>query len=168
MRHRNIVNRSRQPEVSNANFLNSVLQKNIGWLHVTMNQSNLVRGGQSQCRLASHAKNRFNRKWSRTADTFFKRFAGHKFHDEIRQAIVVIHGVNRHDVIVTDGRRRLTFSVEPSSSVRIGCQLRCQHLDRNNAIEPRIDASQDDAHATSANDFHNFVRAKTPDVIGIL
>ena len=89
-----------------------------------------------------------------------QRFAGDVLHDQERGGAVGLDVVNRHDVLVNDGRGRRASRAKSLPGRAAAGQVRGEHLDRHRAVQLGIKALEDDAHAAGADQPFDFVAAE--------
>src|SRR5262245_42441602 len=86
-----------------------------------------------------------------------QRFALHVLHDEKRRPLLLAHVVECADVRVSQLRYRAGFTVEALAEVRIfGCGS-SEDLDGDTSVKSRIAGFVNLAHATPAEERHDFV-----------
>ena len=76
------------------------------------------------------------------------------------QPVVLAHIVERTDVCVVQARDRARLACEPLVAIAIRGEMRRQHFDGDDAIEPGIERLVDFAHPSRAEQRSNFVDAE--------
>ena len=101
-----------------------------------------------------------------TVDLLLERLAVDEFHYQVRQPAgpsTIFDGIDRDDVIVTDGRGCLRLPGEPLAGGRIRGQFRSEDLDGDDAIQLGIVRLEDDPHPAPSDRFEHFVLAQPPE-----
>ncbi len=141
-------------------------EHDVGRLQIAVHDPRVVR--------ASHALRDFNGKIERasgrqrTARRQVREFlAAHQLHGDEADAVGFVDFVDHRDVRMLERRRRLCFLDEAGAPIRIGDELRRQHLQRHVAVQPRIAGAIDHAHTSAADFVEDFVAAeRAPDQRG--
>src|SRR5581483_11562613 len=66
--------------------------------------------------------------------------------------VLIVDGVDRHDVWMAERRRDPRFALEPLPVLRIRCDRRLEHLERDFSAEPPIARAIYLAHAAGADE----------------
>jgi hypothetical protein len=80
-----------------------------------------------------------------------ERAALDELHHDVLRAVVGAGVVDAHDVGLVQPGRGLRLAPEPLHEARVARELRMEHLDRDRAVEHRIEAAVDLRHATGAD-----------------
>ena len=92
-------------------------------------------GRQAGSRLHTNSQDALEVECSNSIDLLLKRFSLDTLHDDDWRADFFIDRVNRHDMIMRNGCRSLSFAKKSLNRDGVGSQLRRQHLDRDNTIQ---------------------------------
>ena len=90
-------------------------------------------------------------------ETLLEGRAGHVLHDEVRQAVGFLDGVDGDDVVVGDRGRGPGFAGETLPRGRVGRQPGRHDLDRDHAVQLPVEGTQHDAHAATADDLEDLI-----------
>ena len=85
------------------------------------------------------------------------RRPGDVLHHQVRQALELLDGVDGDDVLVPDRGGGPGLAREPLAGRAADRQLRGQHLDRDDAMQPGIERLEHDAHAAAADFLQHLV-----------
>ena len=107
-------------------------------------------------------------KRSLSSQPLLQRLTRHEGHHEIRRVIVRIDRVNRDNMLVDDGRRRLCLASEPPSRGGTRRTVRVQYLHGDVPIEFVVVALQHDPHPAAADQFENFKLTEPPEHRGVV
>ena len=80
----------------------------------------------------------------------FERLAFHELHHEHGLTAILEHVVEPHDVRVLEARERGGLALEALAKLGIVGDPRVEHLERDDAAQPLVVGTPDDAHATTA------------------
>ena len=72
--------------------------------------------GQGPRGLSANAEDLLHFQRARGVEPLLKRTAGHVLHDKVGQSAKLIHRVDRHDVLVPDGRGGPRLASEPAAA----------------------------------------------------
>jgi hypothetical protein len=90
-----------------------------------------------------------------------KGFTFEILHDEERRALVLADVIESADVRMIKRGNRPGFVLESLSELRIAGELGSEHLDGDDAIEPRIACLVDLAHPAATEQRQNFIGTET-------
>ena len=74
--------------------------------------------------------------------------------------------MNRHDVLVANGRRGACLAGEPLPGRAAGGKLRRQHLDRHRSVQCGIKGLEDDPHSALPQHLNHAIGAQLSQVVG--
>ena len=127
-RERDVVGGAGHAEIGDDGSFDPFFQEDVRGFHVAMDQALLVRRRQPGGRLHADAQDLFQLERPLGREPLGQRFAGDQRHDQKRQPAARLHLMNRQDVRMNDGRRRLRLAGESLSRQRASRQVRRQHL----------------------------------------
>ena len=81
---------------------------------------------------------------------------------------VLFDGVDRHDVIVTDGRRRPGLPQKPLPRCGVGRQRGRQHLDRHHPAKFGVVGLENDPHPSVTDDFAHVILPESSERVGLV
>jgi len=145
-----VIHGAGQAKISQPDTADAVLQEDICRLHITMHQTLCMRRRQSGRCLHADTQDVFDFHRPVAVETFLKRTPRDVRHDQVRQPLPGIDGVDGDDVRMDDGGGRLGFAVEPFACRAAAGKIRSQHLDRDGPIQGGIEDPEDHAHAAAA------------------
>ena len=127
----------------------SSLTMTLAGRQIAVDDPLVVRGGEPLGHLARHLHRATDRQAS-ASEHVAKALAADELHRDERRALGFAHFVDRGDVRMLQRRRGLGLLHEAAAALGVGDELRKQHLERDFAVERRVDRSVDDAHAAAA------------------
>jgi hypothetical protein len=144
-----------QSEVENLG-MTAVGNKDVGWLDVTMDDALVVSriegignfDGQGEDGRGFHRA---------SGDLVLQRRALEKLHGNEGLAVLLADVVNRADVGMVQGRRRLSFALEACQCLRVAGNVVGQELESDEAVQARVFRFINHAHATAAKFFDNAI-----------
>ena len=99
-------------------------------------------------------------------DPYLERATDEALHYQVRQAVLLVDRVNRDDIDVADRRSRAGLAQEPSPRpIAVGLK-RTDQLDRDDAIELRVEALEHDPHPAAAEDAEDLVMGNPAQAVG--
>ena len=125
-----------------------------------MNHAELVRGVQRVGDLDGKSQRESDRQRT-VGETMFERFAVEQRHHEVVNAVGLADIVDAADVRMIELRDGVRFPFETSAALPVIGDVGGEDLDRDVAIEPAVSRPIDFAHAASAEERVDFVRAES-------
>lgn len=132
--NRDVIDNPRQTEIGDFHPFNAVFQHDVTWFHVPVNDSLSMSGSQTVSDLRRDAKNRDDLQRTFGIDLVTQGFAINVFHDQIRDRVPLIDGVNSDHVQIGNRRGRLRLPKKLFAGGRIDSENRGKHLHRDDAI----------------------------------
>ena len=131
-------------------------EQDVRRLDVTVNDPKVVCLGQAIANLAGQIDRLF--KWQGSIPAAVQQTAAvHVFHDQKRPILGTAVVINLDDVRVVQGCDRLGLGQEPSHGRLATSCLAKNSLDRDLAVEPRVESQKHLAHAAAAECFLDLV-----------
>lgn len=150
-----------EAEVGDGDSIDTILQKNIGGLDVSMHQPLIMCGGQPCGNLLSNSNDFIGRQRAQSIQSPLQRFASQIGHHEKRQGAVVRDSVNHNHVRMKHRRCRSCFSRKAATSSSAAGQTRGQNFDRHGSIQRTIESLQDNSHSAGTHNARHFITTKT-------
>src|SRR5439155_19440416 len=113
VRQAGVVGRAGQAKIGEQSPLDSLLQHNVRWLYVAVDEPLRVSGSEAGSRLMGDSQNLAKGERALAIDAGLQRFAGDELHDEEWRRAVRLDVVNRDDVLVDDCGSSAGFAAEP-------------------------------------------------------
>ena len=155
LRQTRIIDRASQPEVCDANAGDTVFQKNIGGLDVSMHNALCMSRRESLCNLQGYSHGFANVHRTVAVDSRFQGFTVYILHDQKRRRF--FDGMNRDNMLMGNRCRRSTFANEALSSLAVTCQMRCQQLNRHDASQRTIKRLEHNSHPAASGDAQDII-----------
>jgi hypothetical protein len=155
-----VLHRAGQAEVSDLDAPAALGQQDVGRLDVAVDQPLFVGGVQTGGDLQADAQHLPDRRRPVPFEMAFERGTVDELHDQVRHGPGVLDGVNADNVVVADRGGDPGLADEALvGRVAVG-QVRGQHLDGDDTLQPLVERLEDDAHAALADDSQHLVMAK--------
>ena len=155
-----VVDRSRQAEIGDLDPLDPVLQQDIRRLDVAVDQSLRVGRGQSAGGLHADPYDLADRQRAVAVDPLLERPAGDVGHDEVGQSLLLVDGVDGHDVVVADRGRRPRLAGESPTRGGTDRELGGEDLECHEPVQGRVERLEHHAHPAPADDLDHRVLAE--------
>ncbi len=144
-----------QPEIEQLHA--GLRQHDVAGLQVSMHDSRAVCGGKRVRDLRAEAQRLFRRQRS-AAQAVGQRIAVEILHDEILDALLRAHIVQRADVRMGERRDRPRLALEALAHLGVRGEMPRENLDRHRPVEARVLGFVDLAHPPGADGRENLVR----------
>ncbi len=147
----------RQAKVGDLDALDPVLQKDIGWLDVAVDQPLPVRRRQPLRDLHTDAQDLLQRQLPGAVELLLQRGAVDELHDQVGHRAGILDSVDVDDVVLGDGGGgpRLAREALPRHAARR--QLGSQRLDGNDPVQLGVERPEHHPHGASSDDFQGLV-----------
>ena len=144
------------PEVQESQHAGGLGDQQVGRLHVAVDDAALVRVTEAGAQLGEPVHLPRERHLIAAANHLCHRPPGDELHRQIRVALVFTHRVDTDDVWMMDARGEAGLAEEPPPGLLVG---HLEDLDRDLAVEHRIEAQIHDPHAAVPEAIPHFIRS---------
>ena len=154
---------SGQAEVGQPGNAGPLFEQDVGRLDVPVDQPASVGGGQPAGHLRPDPRDRLHRQPPVAGQQLGERLADDVLQDEEWHPIGLVDGVDGDHVVVGQRGHRPRLAQEPLLRLAVPDQVRGQDLDRDLAVEGRVQTLVHHAHAAAADHPTDFDTAQSAD-----
>ena len=155
-----VVGGAGEAEVGEEDAIDAIFKKDVGRLHIAVDEPLGVRRGQAARRLQADAEDLAEVERPAVTEALGERRAAAVGHDEIGKPVGFAHPVNRDHGVVNDPRRGAGFAQKALPRSAAGRQMGLEDLDGDEAVEGPVVPLEHDPHPAGADDPSDLVGPK--------